>query len=108
MTALDQYATRGEAAAARRIIKGALARSYSVSVNDGEEWTLKRSTDAAAILGALATTGQDWLRIRDADGEPVGVLLLVWGNAADGSELVADCTDTPATLELAELVERAA
>lgn len=87
--ALDRYASNGEAVQARKIVRLALAAGLSVSVHDGEEWTVNKSTDHMAILAALATTESDTLRFR-LNGKKVGVMLLVWGNAADGSELVAD------------------
>lgn len=87
--------------AASLIVRRALKAGYSVSVHDSEEWTLKRSRDYDTIMAALGTTGEDTLRLRDSAGEVVGSLYLVWGNGP--GELVADCTDNPATLEVADL-----
>lgn len=75
---------------AAKIVDDALALSYTISVYDGEEWALKRSKDREEILEALNSTGLDNLTIRDADGEYVGVVALVWGNA--GWELINDYT----------------
>jgi hypothetical protein len=46
------------------------------------------------VAGALATTGEDTLRLIDANGNYAGSFYLVWGNADDGSELIADHTDS--------------
>lgn len=105
MNDLTQYATKGEGAVARRLVKAALAAGYAISVNDGEEWTVKRSTKAKAVLEALATTGEDVIRIRDADGVACGSFYLVWGNADDGSELISDHSDNDACNDLVALVE---
>ena len=94
MNNLSKYATAGEARAARKLVKAALAAGYCVSVSDGEEWTVKKSTNASEIIDALCTTGEDILRLRDpADGAAIGSFLLVYGNDDDGSELLADYTD---------------
>ena len=89
-TALE-YATYHEARIARKIVKDALANGWTISVNDGEEWTVKSSTDSRTILEALCTTGGDVLRLRDAAGESVGSIWLVWGNDED---LISDHTDS--------------
>jgi hypothetical protein len=90
---LTQYATAGEARVARKLIRAALAEGWSVSVNDGEAWTVKRSTKEREIIDALATTEEDYIRIRAADGERQGTFHLVYGNDESGEELIADHTD---------------
>lgn len=93
---LDKYAGKEEAAVARRLVRKALEAGYTVSVNDGEEWTVKKSTNRDEILAALATTGEDSIRIRNAEGEKIGTLYLVYQDGP-GDELIADFTDNPAT-----------
>jgi hypothetical protein len=87
---LKDYATQGEAHVARRIVRECLKTGYSLSVYDGEEWTVKRSTSFKTVCDALATTGEDYLRIFRQDGKRIGTLILVYGNAPDGCELVSD------------------
>jgi hypothetical protein len=77
-----------ETQAASLLVDLILASGLSVSVFDGEEWTLKRSTSGTAIKEALETTGEDYLKLYDASGTYAGWLYLVWGNSAP--ELVAD------------------
>lgn len=111
MNDLTQYATKGEGAVARRLVKAALAAGYAISVNDGEEWTVKRSTKAKQILDALASTGEDTLRLTAADPSQTvgwhnaGTFWLLYGNAEDGSELIADHTDNEICNDLVALVE---
>lgn len=88
-----------EAAIIRPIVQRGLDAGYSVSVFDGEEWTVKRSTDRDRIMAALGTTDEDSLRFRQ-DDEIIGSISLVYGN--DPDEVVSDCTDKP---EIHALVE---
>ena len=88
-----QYATYHEARIARKIVKDALANGWTISVNDGEEWTVKNSTDSRTILEAMCSTDSDVLRLRDAAGEAIGNIWLVWGNDED---LISDHTDSEA------------
>jgi hypothetical protein len=81
-----------EQTAARWLVKRCLSDGYTLSVHDGEEWACIRSTDFAAVWDALGNTGSDILRLRKG-GEHVGSFSLVWGNAPDASELIADYTD---------------
>ena len=53
----------------------------------------KQSTNAREIIDALATTGEDTLRLRDADGTAIGSFWLIYGNDPDGSELFSDYSD---------------
>jgi hypothetical protein len=94
MTKALENVSLEEAAAARKLVSLILARGWTVSLYDGEEWTLKASNNRRAILSALGTTWADELLLRDADGAKVGGLFLVWGNSAP--ELVADYYDNEA------------
>ena len=85
--------SRGERHIARNLVSAILKRGGVISVNDGEEWTVRRSPESRKILEALATTGEDTLRWYDEAGNRVASFLLVWGNDDDGSELIADHTD---------------
>tara|TARA_R110000868_G_scaffold47912_1_gene156421 strand:+ start:420 stop:812 length:393 start_codon:yes stop_codon:yes gene_type:complete len=107
---LSQYATAGEARVVRKLVKAAIAAGYSVSVNDGEEWTVKRSTSTKVIFDALATTGEDTIRISAADPSKTtgwhgaGSFCLIYGNDPSGEEILADYTDN----EVCEALYKAA
>lgn len=88
-----KYAKPGERTVARKLVRTLLGKGLSISVYDSEEWTVKQSTNEAAILYALATTDEDQLLVRDAEGDKVGWFYLIWGNDPDGSELIADHSD---------------
>ncbi len=97
MLSLDEYTGKEEAAAVRRLIGHALAQDWSVSVNDGGEWTVKKSRDSNEILEALATTGEDSLRFHDSEGNTKGTIYLVYqGGDSPGDEVVCDYSDNEA------------
>lgn len=80
------------------IITKALERDYTISVFDGEAYTLGVSSDRAAILAALESTDEDTLIIRKADRTRVGSIYLVHGN--EDGVIVSDYSDVPAIQEL--------
>lgn len=104
---LDKYAGKEEAVVARRLVRKALEAGYKLSVSDGEEWTVKGSTNRMQVLEALATTGADTIRVRTADGEKIGDLYLVYQNGP-GDELIADYSDNPETDRLYRLANNEA
>lgn len=74
-----------------KIVSNAIKLGYTVSVYDGEEWSVKRSDDKSAIMAAVYTTDMDRLTIRDKAGELIGTVALVYGNSA--SEVMSDWHD---------------
>lgn len=80
---LNKYAPRIAADIARGLVDLALAKGYLISVNDGQEWTVKRCRDRQVVLEALATTDADTLVFRREDGSRVGFVWLIWQNGAD-------------------------
>lgn len=95
VTDLERFATKGEVTVVKRLVRIILERGYIVSINDGEDWTVNLSTNRKKILSALGTTGEDIIRLYK-DGERAGSIWLVYGNAEDGSELIADHSDNEA------------
>lgn len=93
---LDKYASKIEQTIVNAIVDSALSRGYSISVYDGEEYALRRSTDKRAILDAVCSTDHDTLRFYNGDRK-VGWVLLIWGN---GCDLISDWSDTDAMGEL--------
>ena len=87
-----EHATPGERRVARALVRLLLDADCTISVDDGGEFTVKRSRSLRQITEALATTGEDTLLVRDAEGKRKGVILLVWGNDETGEELIADYT----------------
>lgn len=86
--------TFGEEFYVRKLVRNIISRGYSISVNDGEEWTVVHSRREEEIMGALGTTEIDYLRFRDdLDGKTMGTFMLVYGNDPEGEEVVSDHTD---------------
>jgi hypothetical protein len=83
-----------EQQALRALVSIIVAQGYSVSVNDGGDWPVKRSSDIAEICDAASAVGEALLRLRGRDGATGGVIDLVFGNAPD--ERISDHTDNPA------------
>lgn len=83
-----EYMAEVECKIVKAILKAARDGGYSISINDGEETTVKRSQDWAAILAAMATTEEDWLRLH-REGDRTGWVTLVYGN---GIDLISDYT----------------
>lgn len=98
------YTTLGERRTVTRLLAAAFRARYTISVNDGEEWTVKNSSSSDEICAALATTGEDTLVIRNRTGAKIGRIYLVWGNDPDGEELISDFSDEP---EINRLVSNA-
>lgn len=84
---------RYERAEARALIAYLLDAGYSLSVNDGEETTLRGCTDGETVLGALATTEADTLRAWHPERRHTSQFFLVYGNGP--GELIADHSDEP-------------
>jgi hypothetical protein len=84
-----------------RLVSKTLEAGHIISVYDGEEYALKRSTKKADIIKAMYSTDSDTLIIRRADGEKVGSVLLVYGN---GEDVISDYSDNP---EIEALVKAA-
>lgn len=64
-----------------KLVTDFLAAGFALSVNDGEETTVKRSTDPAVIFPALASTDEDYLIVHPGNGtKHIGWVRLIWGN----------------------------
>lgn len=82
---------RAEGTACAALIDAILAKGAKISVNDGEEWTVKGSTDKGEVIRALFTTDSDIIRARDADNAVLGNFYLLYGNS--GAEVIGDYSD---------------
>ena len=88
-----------EAAIARKCVRIILQSGYKISVYDGEEWALKRSSSFSEITSAMFSTEADLLVIRDNADKKIGSVYLVHGN---GSDIVSDYSSD--NLEYMELL----
>ena len=90
--------TIGQQTAATQLVERILAAGFTISVYDGEEYSISKSTDKAAILNAMGETDSDTLLLRHPIGGK-GTIFLVWGNADDGSDLVSDYSPATGTID---------
>lgn len=79
----------------KHLIKYALAQGMNVSVWDGEEWQVKRSTSYKAITEAVESVEEAALRIRDKAGNVVTNSVSVSAYGLEDDETVTDYTITP-------------
>jgi hypothetical protein len=78
----------------KHLVKFALAQNCTVSVWDGEEWQVKRSSSLKAIIEAIESVEEAQITIRDNQGDKLGwALVSAFGLADD--ETVIDNTITP-------------
>jgi len=80
------------------MIKKALAKGLTLSVFDGDEWQVKRSTAFKAIKDAIESVDEAQVRLRDKAGEIVGWALIIHDCEPDC--MVADHTYNPLMCEL--------
>lgn len=65
-------------------------------LHDGEEWVHDTPTDnGEQIVRDANSTGEDLLEVSTPAGSVLGKFWLVWGNAEDGEELIADYVVSP-------------
>jgi hypothetical protein len=74
----------------RELIKKALASNFTVSVYDGEEWQVKRSTKLNEIVAAVKSVDEAWLMIRDSEKTIGNAICSAYGLAPD--ETIIDCS----------------
>lgn len=86
MSLNQEYTTEVERKIALRIVDDALAMGYCVSVNDGEETVVSKSSDREMILSSMATTDADILYFHKGT-MACGWVSLIWGN---GTDLLSD------------------
>jgi hypothetical protein len=77
----------GEKTVARRVVRDLLAAGYSLSVDDGEETSVKKSTKFKEIVDAMMTTDEDHLYAHK-QGCKTSFVRFVYGN--DSWEVICD------------------
>jgi hypothetical protein len=79
---LDKYAPAEARKIAKRLVQAALDKGYAINVYDGEETTVRQSTDRKAVLDAMATTEGDALTFWLGDTR-IGTVWLIYCNDED-------------------------
>lgn len=76
-----------ERAIAGRFAQTVIDAGLTISVDNGEYISLRKSDDVNAIVQDLMACDMDWLHVHDGE-KRVGTLLLVYGN--DGYDVICD------------------
>lgn len=82
---------------ANKLVRTLLSKGYAISVNDGEETTVRKSRTFGEIKNALQTTDSDILIVYGPGYGRIGSILLIWGNEDD---LISDHTDNETLNEI--------
>lgn len=92
----------GETRVVRRVVRDLLAAGYSLTVDDGEDEPVKKSTKFSEIVAALMQTDEDYLYTHK-QGCPNSFVRFVYGN--DSWEVICDySTNLEAVLKGAQEV----
>lgn len=90
--AYSDYVPTHERPVITALITAALATpGNTISVNDTEDWIIKRSTNRNDICSALGGTGKDYLVIRKADGHKLGFFYFIYDNGSADDPMVVIC-----------------
>jgi hypothetical protein len=76
----------------KHLIKHCLSMGCTVSVWDGEEWQIKRSTGYKAIIDAIESVEEAQLRIRQKDAVIGWALVSAFGLEDDETVVDHTCT----------------
>ena len=69
------------------LVQDLLDQGFTLSVYDGEEYTVKKSRDYTEIVAALRSTDNDELVVRK-DNERIGAISLIYGEC--GYDVISD------------------
>lgn len=92
MENLPEYCNTDDRRFVHALISELLSANCTVSINDGEEDCLERSSDLVQILNALSSTGEDVVTPLDVDGNELGWFYLIYDNGSENEPMVC-CSD---------------
>jgi hypothetical protein len=75
----------------KTMLTNILNDGHSVSVFDGEEWSVKRSTSLKEIIAAVESVEESEIRVLDTNNEVIGWALILPGEWYASTE-IDDCT----------------
>jgi len=92
---IPEFANHAERLVLQSLVTEALALGHKVSVFEGEDYAVKHSTNFQEIVEGCASTGEDWIIIRDQDNKKLGAFYLIYDNSSDdvAMEVIADYSD---------------
>lgn len=93
-TSYGKYTNSDDKRCVHNLLKLILAENCMVSIHDGEECTVKRSTSLNDIKQGMAGTGEDIILIRNTQGELMGKFYLIYNNGSEGDPIICICDYT--------------
>ena len=110
-TELPKHATPSERPLLQAMVRHLAHPSgqYSVSVWDGEEYSIKKSTNGTDILNAMSHADYDHIEIYDREsGKDLGWFWLIYNNGSEHEPLVviSDYSVTPTCEFIYQLLQR--
>jgi len=91
------YASPIERRLARSLINNLIRRGLIVTVWEGEDYAIRNSRSASAILAAMSSTDMDYVSATNAEQDLAVSFMLVYGNDED---LIADTSTGPLAEEI--------
>ena len=88
---LPEHANFEDRLSANALIRRLLKDDMLISIHDGEEWMLKKSTDRKEILETMSQTGEDTVRARTADRKHVADFYLIYNNGSEQNPMCTIC-----------------
>jgi len=88
MSSYTEYTNTDDRKCVHALLQAVLTDGNTVSVFDGEEWAVKRSTSIRAIKNELAAAEEDYIHVRNSDGEKLGWFWLIYNNGSEGEPMV--------------------
>jgi hypothetical protein len=78
------------------LLKAILAGGNTISIYDGEDRPIERSSSINAIRPELGACGEDWIEVHDAAGTELGYFYMIYNNGSedDGMVVIADYSST--------------
>ena len=86
---LPAHCNMDDRVAAQCLINELLAAECTITINDGEEDCLEKSSNLNEILEAMSSTGWDILTPFDKDGNETGWFNLIYENGSEGEPTVS-------------------
>ena len=84
------YASQTDRQCAAALVSLCLKGGNTISVWDGEDFAIKRSSSKLDILKEMSSTGEDRLHVFDEHGNELGRFYLIYNNGTSHMELIAD------------------
>lgn len=78
----------GERRVVRRLVTAAINKGFQVSINNGEDWEIKTSSNVQDVMDCIMATDEDYVRLTGCMGEIVATFRMIYGNSP--AEVIAD------------------